>query len=387
MAKISIQNNPESKSILSFPLEGKTVLWLREINNYIIAENEPAELIVKIVEGSSTPDLVKFCINKFDVSKEDAEALVEDYQRVISEKLSTSEVTGIDQPTLMHHRDAVNFYSKKYYRINDTVFSVAYETEYAEFLNHPKFAHHGIEAPDNCSHKVKVFDSGEWMSLVIDDKLIDSWQRQENHFLTGKFSMEILQMIHGNDENNWLGVLHAAGISDGNKCIIFFGDSGNGKSTLSAILMANGYKVLADDFLPIEKEHNLVCKFPSAISVKKEAFDLLMPIFPQLRNAEQYENPVFNKTFRYLAQDDSELIAVPAVALVFVKYSKDSGFNLEEFSKIEALTHLIPDAWIEPSPENAKRFIQWISTLKCYRLTYSDNDKLVSFVSEALKNS
>ena len=120
--------------------------------------------------------------------------------------------------------------------------------------------------------------------------------------------------------------------------------------------------------------------------MKKEAFDLLMPVFPQLKHAEQYENPVFNKTFRYLAQDDSELISVPAIALVFVKYIKDSGFNLEEFSKIEALTHLIPDSWINPSPENAMSFIQWISKLKCYRLTYSNNERLISFVNNELEN-
>lgn len=385
MAKITIKKNQESDQVLSFPMEGKTVLWLSKINNYIIAENGAAEIIKKLVDGTGKNEMVDFCMRQFNLTKKDANALVADYQKVLTEKYKSSEILLPAEQNAKTDKTAVIFYSKKIYRINDMLFSAAYETEYAEFLNHPKFAHHEISEPVVCHHKVQVFDSGERMSLLVDDKLIGSWHRDENHFLSGKFSMEILQLIHKKEESNWLGVLHAAGVSNGKKCIIFFGDSGSGKSTLSAILMANGFNVLADDFLPIEKGNCNVCKFPSAISVKKEAFDLLMPIFPQLIHAEQYENTVFNKTYRYLAQDDSELISVPAVALVFVKYRKDSVFNLEEFSKIETLTHLIPDSWINPSKENATSFIHWISSLKCYRLTYSDNEKLFSFVRSELE--
>lgn len=385
MAKKIVDKNQEPNHILSFPLEGKTILWLSKINNYIIAENEAAEIIKKLVGGSGRKEMVEYCMQQFDLEKKEANALVTDYQKVLEEKYKAAEIpvnTGLNEKL---NQVPVKFYSTKYYQINDIVFSAEYETEYAEFLNHPKFAHHETNATKECHHSVKVLDSDEQMSLVVNDKLIGSWHRNENHFLSGKFSMEVLQLVHNKEESNWLGVLHAAGVSDGKKCIIFFGDSGNGKSTLSAILMANGFKVLADDFLPIEEGSCRVCKFPSAISVKKEAFDLLMPIFPELINAEQYENPVFNKTYRYLAQDDSELISVPAMALVFVKYERDSGFNLEEFSKIEALTHLIPDSWINPSPENAESFIHWVSSLKCYRLIYSDNEKLISFVQDELE--
>lgn len=384
MAKKVVKTSHESDQIHLFPLEGKTVLWLRKINNYIIAENGAAEIIKKIVEGNRRKMIVEFCMEQFDLTENGANALVADYQNVLGEKYKTTAAAPEMELNGTLLRKPEKFYSKKYYRINDLLFSAEYETEYAEFLNHPKFAHHETGESTDGHHTIKVFDSGEQMSLVVDDKLIGNWRRDENHFLSGKFSMLILQLLHKKDESNWLGVLHAAGVSNGKNCIIFFGDSGNGKSTLSAILMANGFNVLADDFLPIEKESCHVCKFPSAISVKKEAFDLLMPVFPQLINAEQYENPVFNKTFRYLAQDDSELVSVPAVALVFVKYRKDSGFNLEEYSKIETLTHLIPDSWINPSPENAESFIRWISSLKSYRLTYSDNQKLISFVRSTL---
>lgn len=69
-----------------------------------------------------------------------------------------------------------------------------------------------------------------------------------------------------------MAVLHAAGVSDGSKSLIFAGDSGAGKSTLAALLMSRGFEVLADDFLPVESRTGRICSFPAAISVKKKLF-------------------------------------------------------------------------------------------------------------------
>ena len=112
--------------------------------------------------------------------------------------------------------------------------------------------------------------------------------------------MQILQKINNSEEEDWLGVFHAAGISNGKESLMFFGDSGNGKSTLSALLMANGLDVLSDDFLPVTSNPELVCRFPAALSIKKSAYALVSSAYTDLEHAEEHHSPLQDKTFRYL---------------------------------------------------------------------------------------
>jgi hypothetical protein len=183
-----------------------------------------------------------------------------------------------------------------------------------------------------------------------------------------------------------MAVFHAAGITNGKNCLIFLGDSGNGKSTLSAILMSSGLEVLADDFLPVESKSALVCHFPAAISVKDKALEILVPKFPQLKQACEINNIAAGKTFRYLSTDRKEPLCVPCKALVFVKYEKDAGFRFEEISGEEAFVNLVPDSWISPASENANRFVNWFTSLPYYRMTYSDNEQMVQTVQKMLND-
>lgn len=71
------------------------------------------------------------------------------------------------------------------------------------------------------------------------------------------------------EEDKWLGVFHASAVSNGEKAVLFLGDSGNGKSTSLALLQANGFTCLADDFVPVDAEKRAVYSFPAAISIKR----------------------------------------------------------------------------------------------------------------------
>ena len=197
--------------------------------------------------------------------------------------------------------------------------------------------------------------------------------------------MEILQKTTLTDENDWMAVFHAAGISNGKEGILFLGDSGNGKSTLSAILLASGFKVLADDFLPVESRNCKLCSFPAAISVKKNALNLLSSKFPELKETKEYQYPAFNKTVRYLSNSDSSSgnpKKVNCKALVFVEYKANSGLQLNHLQQDIAFQKLIPDSWISPLECNAKSFMNWFIDLPCWKLTYSDNEAMVTAVQK-----
>jgi len=376
--------NNNQKKLLSFSVGKKSVIWISTTNKYVVAEPLAAEILEAIQNGNPINQIVADCAVRYEISEEVARPLV-------MELAEQWKVLGLPEPASrknseksIRQKEIVPF-SVKYYQINGVIFFVEYETLFAEQINHPKFGHLEVEASENFDHRFQVFDDGTEFSLWVNNKFIGKWKRTEGHFASGKFSMQVIEKIYGKDESQWIGVFHAAGISNGKNCAMFFGESGSGKSTLSALLMAAGFDVLSDDFLPVENESAQVFRFPAALSIKKKAYDLVTSLFPDLKNAEEHKNPELKKTFRYLAPENRTLDGVPCKALVMVKYDSSVDFQMVKLEADEALTHLIPDSWIHPSEANARKFVQWFTGLEHYRLTYSNNEKMVSAVNELLK--
>jgi HprK-related kinase A len=63
-------------------------------------------------------------------------------------------------------------------------------------------------------------------------------------------------------------LLHAATVERDGKALILTGESGSGKSTMSAVLMSQGWRLLGDEFALIDPETGLAHPFPRPISLK-----------------------------------------------------------------------------------------------------------------------
>lgn len=184
-----------------------------------------------------------------------------------------------------------------------------------------------------------------------------------------------------------MGVFHASALSNAKKAILFLGDSGNGKSTSLALLQANGYTCLADDFVPMDSAKKEVYSFPAAISIKKSSLDTLLPIYPELGTTAEYNFTRLNKIVRYLKPNNTDdLNHLPCKDLVFIKYEKGSDLSFEKISKIDAFQQLVPDSWLSPKKENAQIFLDWFDSLNCYHLTYSKNEEMIKIVSKLFDN-
>ena len=195
--------------------------------------------------------------------------------------------------------------------------------------------------------------------------------------------MKLVEHIHQKSENEWMGVFHASAISNGKESMLFLGDSGNGKSTSLALLQANNFTCLADDFVPIDVKNQEVFSFPSAISIKKKSLETLLPIYPELGSSAEYNFKRLNKIVRYLTPNNSNYSShLPCKALIFIKYKKDSDINIKKISNIDAFEQLVPDSWLSPIKQNAETFLKWFSKLPCYQLTYSNNEKMITTVSK-----
>jgi HprK-related kinase A len=101
----------------------------------------------------------------------------------------------------------------------------------------------------------------------------------EHGLLASEMAMN-LQIAIG--ERHFL-LLHAATVERGGKAIILTGESGSGKSTMAAVLMSRGWRLLGDEFALLEPETGLVHPFPRPISLKNESVATLLQTLPEKR--------------------------------------------------------------------------------------------------------
>ncbi|OSY88503.1 hypothetical protein WH52_07055 [Tenacibaculum holothuriorum] len=362
-------------------LEDKSIVWFNDTNEYLVVEPIVAE-ILSLTEKNKTKEEINNAISKkINIPKSELNNLIEDVtlltQTTVAKK--NDEIIPIEKP--------IKFLKTIFYKINNIIFKVDFSSEYELSLVHPKFAHLQIESTDKINHYFKVYSDTNFISFIVDNVNIGVWKLNEAHYFQGKFSMKIVELMHQKSENNWLGVFHASAISNGKDAMLFLGDSGNGKSTSLALLQANNFTYLADDFVPVAAKNQEVYSFPSAISIKKNSLETLLPIYPELKTSAEYHFKRLNKIVRYLPPKNSDYTKhLPCKNLVFIKYKKNSSLQCNRISNINAFEQLVPDSWLSPLKENAEIFLNWFTNLNCYQLTYSDNNKMVAIVSKIFNN-
>jgi hypothetical protein len=365
--------------------EDKTIVWFENSNEYLILENTTADILKRLSKGISIDEIAKALSKKLDIPLGKTIDFIIDLKKRIYDPKNTIESEIINDYRDIRTPKSFDFI--KYYKINNITFKISYLSEKELSLVHPKFAHLVSEGIVDFDYQFDVFINNKYIFLLVDKKIIGAWSNKEIHYFQGKFSMELIHKIHQKEENEWMGVFHASAVSDGKKSILFLGDSGNGKSTSLALLQANGFICLADDFVPMDIEKREVFSFPAAISIKKSSLDTLLPIYPELETTAEYNFTRLNKIVRYLKPNNNNYFShLPCSDLVFVRYEKDSDLICEKISKIDAFQQLIPDSWLSPEKENAQIFLDWFDSLNCYQLTYSKNEEMINTVSKIFEN-
>ena len=365
-------------------IEDKTIVWSSSSNQYVIVENQTAAIIKRLSRADAPKEIAKELAAQLTLPVQNCRALITQIQdRFFGpvEQLQHTQLKGLKNTPLPQ-----DFLVIKYYRINAVVIKAAFKTKLECQLVHPKFEHLQVP-PTKYDSLFEVFIKDDAIFLFVNSQFINAWASKDVHFFQGKFSMELIQQIHKKQEEQWMGVFHASAVSYAQKAMLFLGDSGNGKSTSLALLQAHGFNCLADDFVPIDAQKQEVYSFPAAISVKKNSLKILLPLYPALEDAAQYDFKTTQKIVRYLTPNNSDYtIHLPCKGLVFIKYLENAPTTCAKISKLEAFKLLVPDSWISPKKENAQQFIDWFDTQHCYQLTYSNTKQMVAEVSKLFKD-
>ncbi|MFN0729765.1 phosphoenolpyruvate carboxykinase (ATP) [Polaribacter gochangensis] len=359
-------------------IENKEIIWFNNSNSYLVLEPMAAEILLKINKNISNKEIETWALEKIDAPKNIIQKFIKDLFTLYA---SNNALNDRIKTTPSAFKSPTKYCSEKYYSIYNCIFKIQFETEFHLSKIHPTFAHLEIIEATKYQFKYTLFDTEDAIVFLKNDTFIGKWTKDEGHIFEGQISMQLLIDMYKKPETDWMGVFHASAISNGKESMLFLGDSGNGKSTSLALLNANGFDCIADDFVPIDNKKNIYT-YPAAISIKKKSVKTLLPFYPELEFTAEYHFKKLHKTVRYLPPKNINYnLKLKCKALVFIKYNPKIELEINSISKVDAFQQLIPDSWISPLEKNVATFLEWFLELPCYQLTYSNNIKMIETVA------
>ena len=354
--------------------EEDSIVWLKKSNKYLVLNTNTLELIKK-KSSLSSKDFLTLITEFLDVDVSIANKINKDISELLleSEELELKQNIKLSDP--IKPCQLINYYS-----FNNTIIKVGFDSEETKSLIHQKYRHLAINHVNSYDVEYAIFNSGDTLFIYKNNQIVGSWDSTQLHEFQGKFSMELICSFYNKTEHDWMGVFHASTISKNNRSIMFTGDSGNGKSTLVSILMANGYNVIADDFTPVLRTDFKTYCFPSAISIKEKSYNLIEQLYPELKSFNEYYINELKGNVKYLPPISKETSA-NCSSVIWVKYTEGKESSMKKVSIQDALKKILPDAWISNKEVNANAFLKWIEKTTFYELNYSDNNKLIDIIN------
>ena len=343
------------------------VLWYKASNSYSVIDKS----FKKVLDFYLKSDTL--AVFEHRLLKEDPTSDLKTVVQTLVTYLENCNSFPVAAKNTLEDFDASHRHIEKHYAIKGKIVKVYFDSELVSKTIHPALAYLSLESPAPCDITFDVYIKAKQLYLFKNKKLICCVPQQEYHRLQGKFNMHLLCFLHDKTEMDWIGTFHGSTITDGESSLLIIGASGKGKSTLCAILAAHNFSLVADDLSPMLSGTQSIYYNPSAISIKEGAFSLLSPLVKGFDNLPIVQ---FNKSkglIKYMPCTPPLENAYPCKGLILVNYQAKAAIKLETVSIKTLLETLIPDSWLSPNPGHAKEFLDWLSTVKCYQLTYSDS--------------
>lgn len=392
-------------------IDNTFVVWLDKAHRFVQL-HEPAFFVFEQwAEGKDQAEIGKSCSDRYHLPENEASRFVREIIGETEKLFPETETEEQVKVEIGSHRSPQRIYSQHQCRIGHKTITFRYGDEmiaeqfqpiFEQFENLP-----GIKDQNKCESEdersINLYTSnGDWC-IEIEGKVVRSYHHDDWDHFHGAVYTELLDLLHDKKLEDWMGIFHASAVVPSNLnspgheqgALIFTGGSGSGKSTIAALLMANGYRVISDDFLPVaipcQPIPPLIYPLPTAISIKSGSFQVLSPLFSVLQGntalpghkndeeeiddgEEEFLNTEF---FLPLSGNAHDLSPVPAQAIVFIKYDPSVEFSLSRESNLKKMNDFLKQSWIASNAVAAQAFLDWYFSLPVYSLVYSDAEQMV----------
>ena len=363
------------------------LLWFEKSNRYVVTSKINSKLIELYMNPDESRDsFVNTISSSFQLDNSQANSAFDDIKAFLLDVNKQNDISRSNNSL----ETAPLTYTEAFYKFNDTIVNIRYQSDIIKSLIHPQIEHHLVETCSKYDILFEVFKKDDDLFLHKNKDYVGSFKTKSFHFLQGKFALELTNAIHNTTIDNWIATFHASTISNGEESIMIIGDSGNGKSTLSVLLMAHGFDILCDDFTPLYETNMELYRYPAATSIKKGAFETLKPYLKGIDALKTHTNGPKKVNIKYvppILKFENQKASFPCHKIVYVKYDSTKKDSLNLVSSEKVLETLIPDSWISPKESHAQKFINWFKQIECYQLNYSNNTFAISKFRDLFEES
>jgi hypothetical protein len=191
-------------------------------------------------------------------------------------------------------------------------------------------------------------------------------------------------------QSHSFAALHAAAVLSGEHCILMPGASGNGKSTLTAALVASGMQCCADDLAVLSLPPIRLRAFPARIALKESSWPLLNTILPQIEELPVYSR-ADGRQVKYLlprhSQREPSGTDLSVTHLVFPKHVANGETRLTPIPRAVALSMVASAGYDIPGRISAEwvwAMTAWMRELHCFTLEFGNLDDAVRNLTDLL---
>jgi len=381
-----IHNSNINYPVVIHPFGSVWAVWFKKSRSFLLMEEPAFEILQLVIDGKNSTAIRKTFRSKYSHSETDTKIFVSEIIQYIHQFNSSK--TNIQVSKKKEAKDEPEpdeFKFCKNYRFGKTGLTIDYHDEWMQHLIHPSFMHFETAGQLAQKHHIRCYHTKKLLILTHNDKIIEAFDPEAVEYYKGAVSQLIYSIIYKKSFSGWMCTLHASGVYLNNRAFVFSAAAGSGKSTTSAILKASGLGYISDDFIAATPDGN-VYPFPATISVKEGSFEVLSKYYPEL-GEKVLEKASTGKMVRYLPVYNYTAAiknGIPVTGFIFVEYKPESNFELNTVSKKEAIQLLLKETWVNPTTEFVTAFFEWVEKTNFYRMTYSDNDKMIYKIKNML---
>jgi hypothetical protein len=366
---------------LSKQIKEQQLLWFSASNSYVIVDQNINQLINLFVTHNEKPSFISVATETIGISHSQSEMFYNQIDELFSKN---SIVTNNTSETISFDTSLRTF--SESYSIHNVHIRINYSHKKVKEILHPQIAHLSTKNPRGTDETIfDVFYINNRLYFYKNSTLIDSYETKNYHVLQGNFCMQLLCVIHGKTEKDWLGTIHASTVTNEKEAILVIGKSGKGKSTFTTHAMASGFGLVSDDVSPILAKNKHVYTYPGAISIKSGAFESLSKIIPGFEELPLFFKGNIKGSVKFVVPFQPKKTSTqnyPCRKMVSINYQPEAKTALKEIPFSEAMEIFVPDSWISPEESHANDFMDWIERLSFYELTYSSTPEALQVFAE-----